>query len=224
MRTPEDVDLLINWLTDIYINLAMYNYHYPTEFEVHLPAYSVKVFCDKLMSLRTNSTDYKLVEAFASALEVFTNYSGTIKCNNIDLIRENPSEYAWYYQACTELIMPVCSTEKDMFETRPWDARKYSEWCHSKYGVHGRDPNWPVLEYGGKNLRYSSNIVFSNGLMDPWSCGGVMQNVSKNILVVNITDGAHHIDLRKADGADTNFVTEARKIHVRAIKHWLNME
>lgn len=201
----------------------MYNYHYPTDFEVDLPAYPVKVFCDKLISLKQNGTDDGLVEAMGSALEVYTNYEGKNKCNNINVTMDNPTDYAWHYQACTELVNPICSTEKDMFETRPWDFSKYSQWCYRKFGVYTRDQQWNLLEYGGNNLRYFSNIVFSNGLMDPWSCGGVLQNISQSIWAVNITDGVHHIDLRKADGADTNYVIEARKFHVRAIKKWLNI-
>lgn len=201
----------------------MSNYHYPTEFEVRLPAYPVKVFCDKLISLKQNGTDAGLVEAFGSALEVYTNYGGKNKCNSINITKENPTEYAWNYQACTELIMPICSTDKDMFETGPWNFKKYIESCRKKFGIRQPDPRWPILEYGGNRLRYYSNIVFSNGLLDPWSCGGVQQNISDTIWVVNITDGAHHIDLRKADGADTNYVIEARKFHVKAIKKWLKM-
>merc|ERR1719347_2330715 len=30
--------------------------------------------------------------------------------------------------------------------------------------------------YGGRNLDSASNIVFSNGLLDPWSSGGVLKS------------------------------------------------
>lgn len=201
----------------------MYNYHYPTEFEERLPAYPVKVFCDKLISLKQNGSDEGLLEAMGSALEVYTNYSGRNKCNNINVTRENPTDFAWRYQTCTELVIPICSTNKDMFETQPWDFMKHSDWCHKTFGVHTLNPQWVTLEFGGRNLKYFSNIVFSNGLMDPWSYAGVLKNVSSSIWAVNITDGPHHIDLRKADGADTNYVIEARKFHVKAIKKWLGM-
>ncbi|XP_023020950.2 lysosomal Pro-X carboxypeptidase [Leptinotarsa decemlineata] len=217
-----DVEKLVDWLSDIYVNMAMTNYHYPTNFIVPLPAYPVKTFCDKLVSL--NSTDpLSTLANLGKALTVYTNYTGSTLCNSINSTSKYLGEYTWDYQACTELVMPICSTNKDMFETQPWDEKKYSEECSKKYGVSNSRPDWIVSEYGGKNLKYFSNIVFSNGMMDPWSCGGVTTNISSNIWAVNITDGVHHSDLRSADPADTNYVIEARKFHVKSIKKWLNM-
>lgn len=34
------------------------------------------------------------------------------------------------------------------------------------------------LIYGGKNISSSSQIVFSNGLLDPWSTGGITKSIS----------------------------------------------
>ncbi|KAJ8978008.1 hypothetical protein NQ317_002770 [Molorchus minor] len=222
LKTAADVDKLIDWLSNIYVNLAMINYPYPTDFLVALPAYPVKIFCDKLNSYKSQNS-LALVEALGIALQVYTNFTGETKCHNMNITSRDLGEYAWDYQACTELVMPMCSTEKDMFETAPWEFKKYSDDCFRKFGVHSARPDWVILEYGGKNLRYFSNIVFSNGLMDPWSSGGVLKNVSCTVLAVNITDGAHHIDLRGNHPADTNYVLEARKFHRNAIKKWLNI-
>ncbi|KAJ8927671.1 hypothetical protein NQ314_019827 [Rhamnusium bicolor] len=222
LKAATDVDKLLDWLSNIYVNLAMVNYPYPTTFIVPLPAYPVKIFCDKLNSFKFDDNK-GLVSALGKALEVYTNYTGKIKCININITSEDIGEYAWDYQACIELIMPMCSTKKDMFEVLPWNFQKYSDDCFKRFGVHSSEPHWPILEYGGKNLRYFSNIVFSNGMMDPWSCGGVLYNISATVLAVNITDGAHHSDLRGSDPADTNYVVEARKFHIRAIRKWLNI-
>ena len=42
-----------------------------------------------------------------------------------------------------------------------------------------------------------TRIIFSNGLQDPWSAGGVVRNISHNptIVAITIENGAHHQDL-----------------------------
>ncbi|XP_056631546.1 lysosomal Pro-X carboxypeptidase-like [Diorhabda carinulata] len=222
LRTPLDVERLLDWLTNVYVKLAMVNYHYPTEFEKTLPAYPVKVFCDKLTTSFFNDTK-SLIEHFSHALEIYTNYTGTTKCNNINSTFEDFKEYAWDYQSCTELVRPICSTEKDMFITKPWSYERFSTDCLKKFNVKSQRPNWAIMAYGGTNLKYFSNIIFSNGLLDPWSCGGVLNNISDSIVAVNITDAPHHVDLRNSDPADNNYVIEARKFHIATIKRWLNV-
>lgn len=66
-----------------------------------------------------------------------------------------------------------------------------------------------------------SNIVFSNGLMDPWSGGGVLNSTNKAIIVVLIPEGAHHVDLRASNDNDNGSVIIARQIHLQNIQMWI---
>ena len=43
---------------------------------------------------------------------------------------------------------------------------------------------------------YYSNIVYSNGVIDPWIAGSVRTDVSPNTVTINIENAAHHLDLR----------------------------
>lgn len=70
-------------------------------------------------------------------------------------------------------------------------------------------------------FRYASNIVFSNGLMDPWSGGGVLRAPNDQITVILIPDTAHHLDLRAANSADPPSVVAARQIELNEIRKWL---
>jgi hypothetical protein len=69
-----------------------------------------------------------------------------------------------------------------------------------------------------------SNIVFSNGRLDPWSSGGVTANVTGNpsVIALVIDGGAHHLDLRASNPADPPAVTQARLVEAAAIRSWIN--
>jgi len=50
---------------------------------------------------------------------------------------------------------------------QPFDLKGSIEGCQQQWGVTPR-PMWPTVAWGGKRIETASNIVFSNGLLDPW--------------------------------------------------------
>lgn len=72
------------------------------------------------------------------------------------------------------------------------------------------------------HFRYASNIVFSNGLMDPWSGGGVLRNQNPQLTIIIIPDSAHHLDLRSSNQFDPPSIIEARNMERQAIRGWLS--
>lgn len=67
----------------------------------------------------------------------------------------------------------------------------------------------------------ASNIVFSNGLLDPWSGGGVLRTPNDKVKIMIIPEGAHHLDLRSSNKNDPQSVIEARMFELSAIKDWI---
>lgn len=67
----------------------------------------------------------------------------------------------------------------------------------------------------------ASNIVFSNGLQDPWSGGGVLRTPNADIIIIIIPDSAHHLDLRAANANDPGSVLAARIREKDAIRKWI---
>ncbi|KAJ0182820.1 hypothetical protein K1T71_002189 [Dendrolimus kikuchii] len=215
------VNSLIDFLESMYTTVAMVNYPFPSDFLVPLPAQPIRVACQYL----TDKLDgQKLLEAIAKILDMYTNYDKNNKC--VDFMNgdnySNLDASGWDYQACTEMVMPISSTGvTDFFEPSPWNFTSYSEECHKKYNVYPNE-NMARIQYGGNMLEAASNIVFSNGLMDPWAGGGILNTVSQTIKAVIITEGAHHLDLMPSNPADPESVQIARQGHKDNISGWIN--
>lgn len=96
-ETDEEISTLISWLTNIYAALAETNYPYPTSFLVPLPANPVKEFCSVIDALEFDD-DIGLLTAIGEALQIYTNYTGTTECNQLESTSEQLGETAWYFQ------------------------------------------------------------------------------------------------------------------------------
>ncbi|CAI9736836.1 lysosomal Pro-X carboxypeptidase isoform X1 [Octopus vulgaris] len=211
---------LKEWLSDTWFDLAMMDYPYSTNFLQPLPAWPVKKTC---IPLNDPHLDGKhLISALAKSLQVYYNTTGKTPCFNLtQTSSSNMGDLGWSYQSCTEMVMPSCTDGiKDMFYPNKWNFTQFSESCYAQWKVVPR-PNWITTEYGGKNIQAASNIVFSNGLLDPWSAFGVLKNISDTLISVIIPEGAHHLDLRFKNIDDPPSVTEARNIEQMHIRKWL---
>lgn len=76
-----------------------------------------------------------------------------------------------------------------------------------------------VFDYfGGKNMQRdfytASNIIFTNGVLDPWSVGSIMANTGFptewKCTTIYMKDAAHHLELRPENTADPTDVKNAR--------------
>ena len=62
---------------------------------------------------------------------------------------------------------------------------------------------------------------FSNGVLDPWSAGGVLKSLSDSLVAIIIEEGAHHLDLRHSNPKDPPSVIEARKREREYFSQWI---
>uniref|UniRef100_A0A7N0V1B0 Lysosomal Pro-X carboxypeptidase n=1 Tax=Kalanchoe fedtschenkoi TaxID=63787 RepID=A0A7N0V1B0_KALFE len=130
-------------------------------------------------------------------------------------------------QACTEMILPTDgNNEESIFPESKWDYEERVEQCRFYYGVLPR-PNWITTEFGGQDIkrvlkRFASNIIFFNGLRDPWSGGGVLSNISDSIVAIVAKEGAHHVDLRFSTSEDPKWLKDVRMQEVKIISTWLS--
>lgn len=118
--------------------------------------------------------------------------------------------------------MPMCIKDNEMFESDSWDLKSYQEDCKKKFGVAFERPDDAVREYGGKEAPFS-NIIFSNGLLDPWSAGGNLQAKTSATYSILIPNAAHHLDLRASNPQDPQSVVSARQEIVKILRAWINI-
>lgn len=109
------------------------------------------------------------------------------------------------------------------FSKEPYDL--WSKWLESYYG-------------DGSNMEGHSNIIFTNGLLDPWSAGGVyaenpwdsttpyngknIQKITENDVIALIIElGGHHTDLMYSSESDPDCVTQAREVQREYLTKWI---
>jgi lysosomal Pro-X carboxypeptidase len=204
--------------------MAMIDYPTPADFLQPLPAWPVTFTCKKIKEIVTKSDQYALLDALHAIDNVYYNSSGKLKCFDLNQgISPDLGDQGWDYQACTEMIMPIGSekTPDNMFLPNPWNLQAFIVQCQKTWNITGR-PNWAVTYYGGKDIKAASNIVFTNGNLDPWSGGGIVQSISDSVIALVIENGAHHLDLRSASKEDPESVIKARQLHVEQIKKWVD--
>ncbi|CAH3180545.1 unnamed protein product, partial [Porites evermanni] len=101
------------------------------------------------------------------------------------------------------------------------------------------------------DISFASNIIFSNGDLDPWRPGGgdccnstmysvnwrrihfhillgncchieiVLEDVSATLVALPVKGGAHHLDLRASNPQDPPTVTQAREQELQLIRMFI---
>lgn len=98
------------------------------------------------------------------------------------------------------------------------------------YGLPRKEDTWSFwldTVYGGTRLQYASNIVFSNGDLDPWYPAGVSQELLDNVqapdsvVSVVIAQGGHHLDLFWSNDLDPQSVKDVRALEEEHIQRWI---
>ncbi|KAL5580171.1 hypothetical protein UlMin_012613 [Ulmus minor] len=69
--------------------------------------------------------------------------------------------------------------------------------------------------------RFASNIIFSNGLRDPYSSGGVLDNISDSIVALHTKNGSHCLDIIRSKPTDPDWLVTQRKTEVKIIRGWI---
>ncbi|CAI5469106.1 unnamed protein product [Closterium sp. Yama58-4] len=218
-----DVEDLIQWLETAYIYMAMVDYPVPSDFLMSLPAHPIRELCRRVDSLPPGAD---LLDRIYAGVGVYYNYSGSETCFSVRDTDPHDMSNGWDFQACTEHVMPMSSSASNsLFEPFEWNQTAFEKHCLQQYGVAPR-PTWAMTQFGGRSIRsalrhFGSNIVFSQGALDPWSGGGVLEDISDTLVSLTIPDGAHHLDLRASTPDDPPSVRKQRKEEKKHVRKWI---
>ncbi|XLR17928.1 hypothetical protein S83_045840 [Arachis hypogaea] len=210
----KNVEVLKDHLKNIYSVGAQYNQP------------SLESICHAIDEA-ANKTDKigQIFEAFA----IF-NHLSNFSCYDIEgsnnAIEQSQDGMAWNWQTCSEMISPI-GIEKDasMFQPRPFNMKNYLDLCEHQYGIIPLS-NWITTYYGGQDIklvfkRFASNIIFSNGLKDPYSSGGVLESLSTSLIAITTVNGSHCFDILPAQQSDPKWLINQRHVEINIIASWI---
>ncbi|KAL4560826.1 hypothetical protein LXL04_032981 [Taraxacum kok-saghyz] len=201
---------LTNYLDSTYASAAQYNAP---------PKYPTSQICQGIDAASKSTTDIlDRVFAGVSAYQQKSCYNMTEQVSQTSI--------GWRWQSCSEIVMPIGITSKvSMFPSSPYNPQEFIDNCKKIYGVTPR-AHWATTYYGGYDIRmvlskFASNIIFSNGLKDPYSSAGVLEDISDTILAVKTTNGSHCLDILSSRLGDPDWLIKQRQLEVQIIKNWL---
>ena len=243
--TADDVVRIAYWLQDAFDYLAMGNFPYPDSYilmgDGTLPAFPFRAACAKTASApnlarRENKKPDVLLEVLADFADVYYNYTRRLPCFDLKGTNGGGPNAAsaadsslWDWQFCTEMFMPTARDGvRDIFFPQPWNATRARARCVETWGVEPR-ATWADTSFGGRRLRALSNVVWSNGALDPWSRLGVNRDTDflgvldsrRGLEAVRLPNGAHHLDFfwSRDDGDDDT--RRARSRESALVRGWI---
>ena len=140
------------------------------------------------------------------------------------LIEHEETDWAWDYQACTQVYQPMPTNGIADFKV-PYQPNQtaYFKWSKEVWDVFPR-PNWEEMYFFGNDIGDGSNIFITNGQLDPWRAAGITElprGANPSIVTRTIELGAHHFDLRSAHPLDPPSVREVRQEEKEHMKVWI---
>nr|CAB3489133.1 unnamed protein product [Digitaria exilis] len=197
------------------VNAAMTDYPTPSGFLAPLPGYPVREMC---RAVDHPSSGNDTLAKVRDAMNVYYNSTGASPCLGGEEDGDPYGMYdGWNWQACTEMVLMTYGLSNRSIIQPPWpfNFTDVLDSCRNATGLPPR-PFWLEAEFGGYDIGNvlkgsASNIIFFNGLRDPWSTGGVLKSISKSIIALVEPKGAHHVDLRFSSKDDPEWL---KKLHL----------
>nr|XP_033818168.1 dipeptidyl peptidase 2 [Geotrypetes seraphini] len=225
IQSIDDLHQVFEFARYAFTMIAVMNYPYPTNFMGYFPANSVQMACSRIIQHSDYISGLRdlvgLLYNTTGKTRCYSIYKQFIKCADPTGCGTGPDSIMWDYQACTELNFLFGSNNiTDMFPSLPFTDSVREQYCFSKWHVRPRK-DWLKIEFWGSDIKSTSNIIFSNGDLDPWASGGVKSNLTSSLIGIYIKCAGHQLDLRGANEADPECIAAARREEADIIATWV---
>jgi len=183
VASAQDLDDFYDHISNGIAYMAMTDYPYASDFLTSMPPWPVNASCEAGFANWTKAdTDQTtlLLNLIKVADVYFNSANKTGYCVNFKDTGGTGSldGDAWNVLQCNQLAMPNSTGNASMFLEYKFDFTANTKSCGDQYGM-SPDYLWAVREFGGANIARDfsgySNIIFSNGNLDPWKAGGVTE-------------------------------------------------
>lgn len=184
----------------------------------------------------------------AASLDAGTAWNALVCSESINLVN-------WWAQGVgNDLYWPPNQAKGATFESLVPGSLAFCPYLKGLglYGVPEKGDDWSFwldTVYGGTRLQYASNLVYSNGNLDPWSPAGVTADAQRaphgasrskasststssstskslsddgSVVSVVIDMGGHHLDLFWPTEQDPQSVRDVRELEKTHILKWID--
>ncbi|KAL3718002.1 hypothetical protein ACJRO7_003181 [Eucalyptus globulus] len=209
-RPLESSSELKDYLKSVYADAAQYNDPFSRP---------VEVICN---AINGASPRNDILRKIFAGLSTYRNSTCYINPPPTPL---SNTELGWHWQTCSEIPTLWSITNNTMFQPAPSGLDKFVNRCKRDFGIAPRQ-HWVPTYYGGQDIklilhRFASNIIFSNGLQDPFSYAGILKSISNSVVAVYTAKGSHCLDILPATKEDPIWLVKQRNTEVEIIRKWI---
>ncbi|KAF6147469.1 hypothetical protein GIB67_021295 [Kingdonia uniflora] len=170
----------------------------------HPPNYPVNKYCDAIDGL-PNGSDVlsRIYAAFDAGFP-----SGS--CHQMYKLGQ-PNTSAWEWQV-NHISMCI------LFTHNYYDRRQINK---IRFNVSMVIKTCTEMNIKSVLKKFASNIIFSNGLRDPYSIGGVLQNISDSVVAISTAQGSHCLDILNTLPSDPEWLIAQRNSEIKIVQGWI---
>jgi lysosomal Pro-X carboxypeptidase len=233
-ETPSRDDISL-WANQPWGFLAMGSYPFANNYipmtagvgSSPLPANPLTDACG-VLTRSSDVSDDGLLDSFRDSIQIWYNNTGDRDCFHIDRDRTGDSQFM--FLRCADLGGPYRQgTNQDAFAPpMSIGPMELSQMCEHSYGHPARIGEGAV-EFGLTKLDTvagMSNIIWSNGELDPWkeygvACGSEGVRCPSSVISPVINGGAHSSDMLFSHPLDSENLTNVRRLESAHISSWI---